>query len=169
MDKAAAAVRKGIRPVTVWLERAGMVVLIFMIGMLTYSVIARKFFTPMKGAGEASEFAMVCITFLFVGANYLKFDAMCMDTYVEKLPRKARWIVACIVQVINVAILSLLSWQLFVQAGIQRSQGRHGATLEWLPVAPFVYIGAVGTAVLVVVYIVHLLDALAKTVEAWRA
>jgi hypothetical protein len=32
-----------------------------------------------------------------------------------------------------------------------------------------VYIAAVGCAVLTVVYVVYLMEALAKTIEAWRA
>jgi TRAP-type C4-dicarboxylate transport system permease small subunit len=168
MEKAAASLRKFLQPVTRVMDVIGITVLVLMVLMLVYSVIMRKFFTPVTGAGELSEYGLVITVFMFIAGNYLRHDAMCMDTYVEKLPRKGRWMVEGIVQIVNVVILGLVTYRLFVQANTVRSMGQHSTILD-IPSSPFVYIAAVGSVVLTVVYVVYLLEAFGKTVKAWRA
>jgi hypothetical protein len=84
IERAAHRVRKVVEPASRILNYIGIAALMLMVSMLIYSVIMRKFFVPMKGALELSEFGMVLVTFLFISANYFKADQMTMDTFVEK-------------------------------------------------------------------------------------
>ena len=168
MENAAASLRKFLQNVIRYMDLVGVVALSLMVLMLVYSVIMRKFFTPMTGAGELSEYGLVLVVFFCMAGNYLRHDAMCMDTYVEKLPRKGRWGVEVFVQVINVVMLVIVTWRLFVQANTVQSMGQHSSILR-IPTGPFVYIAAACAVILALVYVVYLLEALAKTVKAWRA
>jgi TRAP-type C4-dicarboxylate transport system permease small subunit len=168
MENAAASLRKFLQSVTRYMDVVGVVVLSLLALMLVYSVIMRKFFSPMNGAGELSEYALVLTIFMCMAGSYLKHDSMCMDTYVEKLPRKGRWATEVFVQIVNVGILVIMSWRMFLQAHTVQSMGQH-STILGIPSSPFVYIAAVGCVVLTVVYVVYLMEALAKTIEAWRA
>ena len=168
MERAAASLRKFLEVVTRWMDAVGVVALILMALMLVYSVIMRKFFSPMNGAGELSEYGLVLTVFFCMAGNYLRHDAMCMDTYCEMLPRKGRWGVEVFVQLINVAILAVVTWRLFAQAVSVQSKGQHSTILA-IPTFPFVYIAARCCVVLTLVYVVYLLEAITKTTKAWRA
>jgi TRAP-type C4-dicarboxylate transport system permease small subunit len=168
MENAAASLRKFLQSVTRYMDVVGVVVLSLMVLMLVYSVIMRKFFSPMNGAGELSEYGLVLTVFFCMAGNYLHHDAMCMDTYVEKLPRKGRWGTEVFVQVVNVVMLVIMVWRLFAQAHTVQSMGQH-STILGIASSPFVYIAAVCSVVLTVVYVVYLMEALAKTIKAWRA
>ena len=168
MEKAAASLRKYLQVVTRYMDMAGVAVLLLLALMLVYSVFMRKVFTPMEGAGELSEYGLVLTVFLCMAGNYLHHDAMCMDTYVEKLPRKARWGTEVFVQVVNVVMLTIMTWRLFAQARSVQTGGQH-STILGIASSPFVYIAAVCSIVLTLVYVVYLLEALVKTIKVGRA
>jgi TRAP-type C4-dicarboxylate transport system permease small subunit len=167
INKVASSVTKYLGKVTRTLDKIGMPVFILMVVMLVYSVIVRKIGYPMKGVMELSEFGMVLVTFLFMSENYFKADQMTMDTFVEKLPKKACLIIGALVHLINVAIIGIMAWRLFVQASIVQDMGQTSTILA-LPIHPFIYIAGACSVVLTVVYIHHFLDSLVKTCEAWR-
>lgn len=167
INKVASSVKKFVEPVTGILDKIGIVVFIALVCMLIYSIIARKAGYPMKGVMELSEFGMVLVTFLFMSANYFKADHMAMDTFVEKLPRKACYITGAFVHLVNFVILGLMSWRLFVQATIVQDMGQTSTILAW-PIYPFIYIAGACSVVLTAVYIVHFLNSLVKISEAWR-
>ena len=168
IERMAYFVKRVIEPTSRTLNNIGIVVLGLMVLMLIYSVVMRKAFTPMKGALELSEFGMVLVTFLFMSANYLRADQMTMDTFIEKLPKKARYIIDTIVHFMGFVILGLMTWQLFIQAMRVQGMSQQSVVLQ-LPVFPFIYVAAICGIVLTVVYVMHFLNSLMKVNETWRA
>lgn len=162
IGSAANFVKKVIEPVANIAAAVGVVVLGAMVLMLIVSVIMRKAFNaPMKGVFELSEFGMVMITFLFVSAQYFKPDSMVMDTFVEMFPKTVRLINNAFVFLLDVAILAILSWQLFVYGLKVEQMGQVSKILE-IPLPPFVYLGAVCTLLLTLVFAMKFLFALNK-------
>jgi len=160
IDRAANFVKKVIEPVANIAAAVGVVVLGAMVLMLIVSVIMRKAFNaPMKGVFELSEFGMVMITFLFVSAQYLKPDSMVMDTFVEMFPKTVKLINNAFMFLLDVAILAILSWQLFAYGLKMQQMGQVSKLLE-MPIHPFAYLGALCTLLLTLVFAMKFLFAL---------
>jgi TRAP-type C4-dicarboxylate transport system permease small subunit len=160
INRAANFVRKVIEPTTHALAAVGVVVLGAMVLMLIVSVIMRKAFNaPMKGVFELSEFGMVMITFLFVSAQYFKPDSMVMDTFVEMFPKTVKRINNAVIFLLDVAILAILSWQLYAY-GLKVQAGRQVSKILEIPLYPFVYLGAVCMLLLTLVFAMKFLFSL---------
>ena len=154
--------KRVVGPVAETAAALGVVVLGAMVVMLIVSVIMRKAFNaPMKGVFELSEFSMVMITFLFVSAQYFKPDSMVMDTFVEMFPKMVRLINNALILLVDVAILALTSWQLFAYGLKVQEMGQVSKILE-IPLSPFVYLGAVCTLLLTLVFAMKFLFALTE-------
>ena len=162
IDRAANFVKKVVEPVANIAAAVGVVVLGAMVLMLIVSVIMRKAFNaPMKGVFELSEVGMVMITFLFISAQYFKPDSMVMDTFVEMFPRTVQRINNAFILLLDVAILAITSWQLFVYGLKVQKMGQVSKILE-IPLSPFVYLGAVCMLLLTLVFATKFLFALNK-------
>ena len=167
INSVASFVKKFVEPTTSILAKIGIVAFILLVAMLIYSVIARKVGYPMKGVIELSEFGMALVTFLFMAANYFKADQMTMDSFVEKVPKKGRYIIEAFVHLVNFIILGLMSWRLFAYGIMVQSMGQTSVNLQ-IPVPPFIYIAATCSVVLTAVYLHHFLNSLIKMNEIWR-
>ena len=165
--KVASSAKKFVEPVTSILDRIGVAVFILMVTMLIYSIIVRKAGHPMKGVMELSEFGMVLVTFLFMAANYFKADQMTMDTFVGKVPKKGRTIIGAFVHMVNVVILVLLSWRMFIRGWVVQG-AEQTSTILAVPISPFIYVAAACCVVLTAVYLVHFLGSLIQVSDAWR-
>ena len=162
IDRAANFVKKVIEPVANIAAAVGVVILGAMVLMLIVSVIMRKAFNaPMKGVFELSELGMVMITFLFVSAQYFKPDSMVMDTFIEMFPKTVKLINNAFIFLLDVGALGITSWQLFVY-GLKVQDGKQVSKILEIPVYPFVYLGAVCTLLLTLVFAMKFLFALNK-------
>jgi TRAP-type C4-dicarboxylate transport system permease small subunit len=160
IDRAANFVKKVIEPVANVVATVGVVVLGAMVLMLIVSVIMRKAFNaPMKGVFELSEFGMVMITFLFLSAQYFKPDTMVMDTFVEMFPKTVKRINNAFIFLLDVGTLAITSWQLFAY-GLKVQDGKQVSKILEMPVYPFVYLGAVCTLLLTLVFAMKFLFSL---------
>jgi len=160
IERAANFVKKVIEPVTNIVAAAGVVVLGAMVLMLIVSVIMRKAFNaPMKGVFELSEFGMVMISFLFVSAQYVKPDSMVMDTFVEMFPKTVKRINNAFIFLLDVGTLAITSWQLYAYA-VRVQAGKQVSKILEIPVYPVVYLGAVCTLLLTLVFAMKFLFAL---------
>jgi TRAP-type C4-dicarboxylate transport system permease small subunit len=162
IERAANFVKKITEPAANIAAAAGVVVLGAMVLMLIVSVIMRKALnTPMKGVFELSEFGMVMITFLFVSAQYFKPDSMVMDTFVEMFPKTMKVINNAFILLLDVGTLAVTSWQLFAY-GLKVQGGRQVSKILEIPLYPFVYLGAVCTLLLTLVFAMKFLFELNK-------
>lgn len=167
INKMASSVKKFLEPVTKTLDKIGIVSFILLVLMLLYSAIARKIGYPFKGIGELSELGMGLVIFSFMAANYFKADQMTMDTFVEKLPRKARHIIGAFVHLTNFIILGLMTWQLFNYGLTVQNMGQTSVNLR-IPVSPFVYFAAICCVALTLVYVGHFFNSLVNVTKVWR-
>jgi TRAP-type C4-dicarboxylate transport system permease small subunit len=160
IERAANVFKKVTEPAANVAAAAGVVVLGAMILMLIVSVIMRKAFNaPMKGVFELSEFGMVMITFLFLSAQYFKPDSMVMDTFVEMFPKTVKLINNAFILLLDVGTLAITSWQLFAY-GVKVQDGRQVSKILEIPLYPFVYLGAVCTLLLTLVFAMKFLFSL---------
>ena len=160
IDRTANFIKKALEPVAKAISAVGAVVLGLMIFMLIISVILRKAFnTNLTGVFELTEYGMVMITFMCMSAQYFKPDSMVMDTFIEKFPKKGRAINDSIVFLIDIIILALLAWQLFVY-GFNTFESAQVSKLLEIPVYPFAWLGALCTLLLTLIFIMKFLFAL---------
>ena len=157
IEKAANSLKKILEPTSKALAGIGAVTLGLMVFMLIISVIMRKAFNEnFTGVFELSEFGMVIITFASLTIAYFGHDAMVMDTFVEMMPKKVKKINNVIVFVLDIVILVILAWQLFVY-GISKIEGGEVSKLLEIPVWPFAFISGICIIVIALIYLMKLL------------
>jgi len=160
IERAANFFKKVTEPAANAAAAAGVVILAAMILMLIISVIMRKAFNaPMKGVFELSEFGMVLITFLFLSAQYFKPDSMVMDTFVEMFPKWVKLVNNALILLLDVGMLAIASWQLYAY-GAKVQGGRQVSKILEIPLYPFVYLGALCTLLLTLIFAMKFLFSL---------
>jgi TRAP-type C4-dicarboxylate transport system permease small subunit len=140
----------------------GAAVLGLLVLMLIYSIVARRAFNvPLKGSMELTELALCLITFFLLAYDSLKGESMVVEIITDRFPEQLRAVIGAIIHFLSTAILGVLSWQLVVQG--LRVYGFHQTTVILsIPVFPFLYVAALGTFLLTLVYLKHFLYSLGK-------
>jgi TRAP-type C4-dicarboxylate transport system permease small subunit len=84
---------------------------------------------------------------------------MVMDTFVEMFPKTVKRINNAVIFLLDVAMLAITSWQLFAY-GLKVQDGKQVSKILEIPVYPFVYLGAVCTLLLMLVFAMKFLFSL---------
>lgn len=163
--KAAIYFDKVISPISTYTAYVGSAVLGFLVLMLIYSIIGRRFFdTPLKGSFEMTELCLVAIAFTLLAYHCLNHEVMTVEVIERHFPQRFREILEVVIRFLTISMLMVLCWQLIVQ-GI-RVQGFHQTTrVLQIPIYPFLYLAALGTFLLANVYVKHFLYSLDRVVN----
>jgi TRAP-type transport system small permease protein len=163
--KIAGRLNRILGPLSTYTAYIGAAVLGLLVLMLIYSIIARRAINmPLKGSMELTELALGIITFFTLAYDSLKGESMVVELITDRFPRRCQDIIGAIIRFLSTAILGILSWQLIVQG--MRIYAYHQTTsVLSIPLYPFLYIGAFGSMLLALIFLVHFLTSLEK---AWR-
>lgn len=165
----------GLRKVTDFMER-GLSPLVSVVGNLgagliavmmlltVVDVVGRRFFHhPLTGAYELSEYLMVIVVFFsMVGCQLLK-GHITIDLVVDKFRQRTRNIIDSIMYVFFLMMFGVLTWR-FVLDAIRETGGSTSGVLN-IPDFPFLYLAALGSALLSLVVLMHLFLFLAGAVQ----
>jgi TRAP-type transport system small permease protein len=153
---------KFMTPLSTWAAYLGATVLGLLVLMLMYSIIARRAFNaPLKGSMELTELALGLITFFVLAYDSLRGESMIVEIIIDRFPRQFKAVVGAVIHFLSFAILGVLCWQLIVQ-GIRVHDFHQTTVILSIPVYPFLYIGALGTFLLALVYLMHFFYSLDK-------
>lgn len=145
-------------PVTLYLAWVGAAALGFMVLVLVWSIIARRLFnSPLQGASELTALSLVVIVFAAVAYDSLRHEKMLVEIVVDHFPKGVQTVLAPIIHALDVAILVVLTQQMFVHAERVRGFRQTTRILE-LPIYVFEYVAAVGLLLLTIVYVKHFLN-----------
>ncbi len=146
--------------VTLWLVRAGALVLAVMMLMTFFDVIGRYFLNqPIVGTVDMTELYMGLIVFLGIGATTLKRGHISVDIVVSRLRPRARLLSDLFAQAVCAVLAGLICWQLWVVA--QDTFANHIVTRVWeTPVYPVAYAMAAASVLMVVALLLQVVQTL---------
>ncbi|MDP1845721.1 MAG: TRAP transporter small permease [Candidatus Moranbacteria bacterium] len=127
-------------------------------------VILRLFRRPIPGTYEIIGFlGTVAISFSLAYTS-LEKGHIAVELLMEKLPRRVQAGVDSVPSLIGAALFALITWQSMAYAADLKQSGEVSVTLT-MPIYPFIYGIAAGSALLCLVLLVESLRSAAKTVQ----
>jgi TRAP-type C4-dicarboxylate transport system permease small subunit len=142
---------------------AGTAVVVMML-LTCADVILRLFRRPIPGTYEIIGFlGTVAISFSLAYTS-LEKGHIAVELLVEKLPRRVQAGVESVTLLIGAALFALITWQSMAYAADLKQSGEVSVTLT-MPIYPFIYGIAAGSALLCLVLLVESLRSAARTVQ----
>ena len=123
-------------------------------------VFSRRFLnSTIVGTADIARFCLVIVVFAAFAYCETKKTHIAVDVLVQRFPQRAQHILKIFIQLCTVAILGVLSWQLFLYAIKLKNTGQVTSTLEiWF--YPFAFIAAIGFTLFTLVLLVQLASSL---------
>jgi TRAP-type C4-dicarboxylate transport system permease small subunit len=153
------------RAVSMWLERVGIVALLFMMGVTCVDVIGIKVFrSPLHGAIDMAQLAQVVgIAFAIASTQVLGKQVM-VDFFMNKASARAQAIVDTVVYFILFILFVCVVWRLFALGYSFQTAGEVTPTL-YAPFHPVVYGAALACVPVSCVFLIEFLSSLMKVVK----
>jgi len=147
--------------VTLWLVRAGALVLALMMLMTFFDVIGRYFLNrPIVGTVDMTELYMGLIVYLGIGATTLKRGHISVDLVVARLGLKGRLVSDLFAQCLCALLAALICWRLWIVA--HDTQVNTIVTRVWeTPVYPVAYAMAAASVLMVAALVLQVAQTLA--------
>jgi len=165
LERAANYLRKGVFPASKVLGDISMIPVVFMTLLIVVDVCSRRFLNaPVKGSRDMTELAFSLSVFLPLAWCAIKGGHVDLDVLVTRFPKRLRLGVEVIIMLLTTAMLGLLSWQLVIQGLRLQNMNQETAVLG-IPVYPFLYIAALGSLFLTLVYLINLLNSLGNALR----
>jgi TRAP-type C4-dicarboxylate transport system permease small subunit len=123
------------------------IALFFMMTLTFFDVIGRYVFnSPIIGALELTEFSMAIV--IFLGLVLLTSDEghVTVDLIDSFVPDKIKPIQKVVINLINLAVMAVISWQLWLKAGDAAEYGDRTESL-FMPLSPLMYFMSIMTGI----------------------
>ena len=165
LEKAAEYMRKVVFPVSRILGDVSMIPIVFMTLLIVVDVLSRRFFNaPIKGSRDMTELAFSISVFLSLAWCAVKGGHVDLDVLVMRFPKGLRLRVEVVILLLTTAMLGVLSWQLIVYGVRLQNMNQETAVLS-IPVYPFLYLAALGSIFLTLVYLINFISSLGNAVR----
>lgn len=162
LSKIADSLESLIKPVIHFVNRVGTVILLFMVLLLGVNVILRYFIRkPIKGSVELEEFLLVILVFLGVAYTAIQRRHIKVDLVISRLPLSVQPVITSVTSFLSIGLCAVMTWQIVVYAQARWSYGAESIILN-LPLFPFIFVAAFGSALLGLVMLVEFLRFLAE-------
>lgn len=164
LSKATDFIGRVLSPLVSAVGKIGAGIIAVMMLLTVVDVVGRRFFNhPVAGAYELSGFMMVIVVFFSMAGCQLLKGHITIDIVVSKLRQRTQNIIDSLMYVFFLMMFGVLTWRLCIYA-IQETGGTISGTLA-IPVFPFIYLAALGSALLSLVVLMHLLLFLAGALK----
>ena len=161
LTRIARALNRVISPVSRVAHAGGVVCLAAMMFLTTVDVTLRQFNRPVMGAFELTQFMMAVLVSFGLAYCALMKGHVSVDLVISRLRQRARAILSSIIYLVSLGLFSLITWQSVLQAQTQAAAGQTSAIL-YIPVFPFVWVLAFGSALLCLVLLLNFLESLTE-------
>jgi TRAP-type C4-dicarboxylate transport system permease small subunit len=151
--------------VSMWLERVGIVALLFMMGVTCVDVIGIKVLNnPLPGAIDMVQFAQVVgIAFAIASTQILGKQVM-VDFFMNKASASVQAAVDTVVHFLLFIFFGLIVWRLFA-LGHSFQAAREVTPTLYAPVYPFVYGAALACIPVCLAFLIELLNSVMRVVK----
>jgi len=135
-------------PISKIVNRIASGVLFFMMLLTIADVFLRKVFSQsILGTVEVTEFMMVILLFFAVTQTEILDGHVKVDLIMSRFGERTQAMTDMITQFVCFLLFGLFTWSTLVYAAKMRASGEVSQDL-WLPVYPFIYVVALGCALL---------------------
>jgi TRAP-type C4-dicarboxylate transport system permease small subunit len=143
------------------------VVLLFVMMMLTTGDVVGRYVlnSPIPGAYELNEFLMVAVVFLPLALVQAGQGHVRVELVLNRLPFRARLVMETIALIVALALYGLITWYGLQDALTNLRVGEHTIGLVSLPVWPSQMLVPVGSAVLCLQFLVHIVESVRRLVS----
>ncbi len=160
--RAAARIEAVAAPLCRWLNAVGAACLVVMAALTVLDVVGRYALgRPLRGALELTEFAMALLVFFGLGRTALANEHVIVDIAVAHVSARLRAAADALGAVLGMGLFGLIAWRSAAQARQLAAAGEVSVNLG-LPVYPFVWAVALGSAALALVLAGRALGAAAR-------
>ena len=168
LDKAASYLGKIVYSASGVLNRIGVSILAAMMVLTTWDVVGRYFFSlPVRGGMELTEYMMAVVVAFGLAYTAVHKGHVSVDLVIMRLRPRAQAVLNSITYFLSLGLFALIAWRSFAYGEILRSGGFTSSVL-YIPQYPFAYVIAFGSVMLCLVFLVNLLENLAKVIEEAR-
>jgi TRAP-type C4-dicarboxylate transport system permease small subunit len=142
---------------------AGAAVVVMML-LTCADVLLRLMRHPIPGTYELVGFLGTLIVSFALALTSLEKGHIAVEILMEKLPPRVQVGIETVTSLIGASLFGLLTWQSLIYAADMRQSGEVSVTLT-MPIYPFIYGIAAGSAMLVLVLLADGLRAAIRTVK----
>lgn len=142
---------------------AGAAVVVMML-LTCADVLLRLLRHPIPGAYELVGFLGTVIVSFSLALTSLSKGHIAVEIVVARLPRRVQTAIEAVTSMIGAALFALITWQSLIYALDMRQSGEVSVTLT-MPIYPFIFGIAAGSALLVLVLLLDSLRAAIRTVK----
>ena len=149
---------------------AGVAVLALMMLLTATDVCLRYIFnSPITGAYELTEFLMAIVVAFGLAYTAIKKEHISIDLVISRLPQRTQTVINSTTCFFSVCVFALITWRSILYAEKLRI-GEYASQSLLIPVYPFVYVVAFGSAVFCLVLLCDLRGYLRQLIEGepWR-
>lgn len=116
---------------------------------------------PIKGTVELEEFLLVILVFFGIAYTAIKKRHIKVDLVLKRLPESAQSVITSVTSALSIGLCVVMTWQIVVYAQIRWANRAKSIILD-LPLFPFIFVAAFGSALLGLAMLVEFLRSLAK-------
>ena len=160
LERVAKFLKGGVFPVSRVLSGIGVGVLVALVLLIIAEIFARRVLnSPIMGTIDLTEVALLLLVFLTLAHCAALGGHVEMDILVSRFPKRVQAGISTIMHILATGIVGVMSWQLSVQAMIFYNTGQTSGTIQ-MKTYPFVYVAALGSILLTLVYLTRFLYSL---------
>jgi TRAP-type C4-dicarboxylate transport system permease small subunit len=150
--------------ITSWLNWVAAAAIVLVMLIVCANVIGRAVFeTPVKGAVDITGLLGAVILGWAIAHTQVLKGHIRVDLFMDTLPLLAQKIIDIFIDVINLIIFGLISWQTLVFAKATFDAGELSQVLK-IPLTPFIIVVAIGCIALALVLLIDLAKSISKVV-----
>ncbi|MEW5919395.1 MAG: TRAP transporter small permease [Bacillota bacterium] len=143
-------------------------VLLLMVFLIVSNIFMKMFFISYHGIIEIQGWLSALLISLALGYTQLYKGHVAIQIFVDRIKPATSNLIEVIINLISLAFLILVTWQIFRYAGHQRMIGSVSETLRWL-IYPYIYIVAIGFAGLTLQLLVEFLLSFIRVIKKEHA
>lgn len=146
----------------------GQAILVVMMLFTAADVLLRYVFNkPITGGIELTEFMMAIVVAIALAYTAVRKGHIATDFVILKLPPRTGAVINSVTCLASIGVFALITWWSLIYAGNLRAS--EAVSSNWyIPVYPFVYIFALGSAVICLILILNLVQYLAQVTAETR-
>lgn len=149
-------------PVSKVMNRIASIILFFMMALTITDVFLRKVFSrSILGTVELTEFLMLILVFFTLAQTEILNGHVKVDLVMSRFSERIQSFVDMVTQFVCFLLFGLFTWSALVYSAKMRTVGEASQDL-WLPLYPFIFIVALGCAILGLILFIKFLTALLK-------
>ncbi|MBN1191184.1 MAG: TRAP transporter small permease [Dehalococcoidales bacterium] len=148
-----------------WLNNIGMGFIALLMILITIDVLLRWIANrPIKGVNELAELTMLLVVFLTIGYTQLTKSNVSVDLLFTRFPQRMQLVVDAFNYLLSLGISALMLRQAIIYTSYLADINRQSVILK-IPVAPFQFAMIIGFAMLSIVLLFQMIDAVRKAVK----